>query len=576
MALAPACGRRRSCLLALAFARPFLRQAGPAGPRRRRAAADRRADRHQRQHAPRRPLAAGQGAGRGRCIAELPAGRSSWPSSPSTDRAGRCSASRESATLDPARRQAVALARLDAARADLGGDGPGPGARSTPWPRSRTWPTPSEKAGRMPRRIVLISDLQQGSRLDALGDFEWPSDVELELKTVADDGSNAGLQRLAEPVEAEPPRPTTAQRRVRVSTTPSPSRERFELLWTDDDGTGAGKPIDVYVPPGESRVVRVPRPPGRRRSAIAPAQGRHARRSTTRSTSPTSAGRRRPSSTSAPIAADDPDRACSITSSASSSTRPRRTRHVSIATPPTALDWRSIRNDPPPLVVLAAETTPQNVRRLREYVRGGGTVLYVVTAPGPGRDARRPWRVSPPVTSRKRPSRRDVMLGEIAFDHPLFAPFAGAAVQRLHQDPLLEASASSTRAALGDARVLARFENGDPAVIEKTVGQGAARRPGQRLEPGRQPARAVVQVRAADVGACSNATNPRPFDADEPPRARPGAAAGRGRRSPRGWSSHKPDGATVDDRAGSAIFDRDRSAGRLRGRRRPAGPRRSP
>ena len=37
----------------------------------------------------------------------------------------------------------------------------------------------SEKAGRMPRRIVLISDLQQGSRLDALGDIEWPSDVGL-------------------------------------------------------------------------------------------------------------------------------------------------------------------------------------------------------------------------------------------------------------------------------------------------------------------------------------------------------------------------------------------------------------
>ncbi len=58
----------------------------------------------------------------------------------------------------------------------------------------------SEKSGRMPRRIVLISDLQQGSRLDALGEFEWPSDVELDIKTVTDEASNAGLHRLADPV----------------------------------------------------------------------------------------------------------------------------------------------------------------------------------------------------------------------------------------------------------------------------------------------------------------------------------------------------------------------------------------
>jgi len=46
-----------------------------------------------------------------------------------------------------------------------------------------------EKTGRMPRKVVLISDLQQGCRLDALGNFEWPKDVELELKTVAAGGT---------------------------------------------------------------------------------------------------------------------------------------------------------------------------------------------------------------------------------------------------------------------------------------------------------------------------------------------------------------------------------------------------
>ncbi len=83
----------------------------------------------------------------------------------------------------------------------------------------------SEKAARMPRRVVLISDLAQGSRLDALGDFEWPSDVELDLKTVADTGSNAGLRACwPMPIEAEPGEPTLS-RRVRVVNNPGPARE---------------------------------------------------------------------------------------------------------------------------------------------------------------------------------------------------------------------------------------------------------------------------------------------------------------------------------------------------------------
>ena len=126
--------------------------------------------------------------------------------------------------IGDARSGAAAGRRQGAARspgADLG--------RRPTW--ARPWSTPSaaiedvadtsEKAGRMPRRIVLISDLQQGSRLDALGDFEWPSDVELDLKTVADTGSNAGLERLADPVEAEPAEADTRP--------PRPGRQRPRL-----------------------------------------------------------------------------------------------------------------------------------------------------------------------------------------------------------------------------------------------------------------------------------------------------------------------------------------------------------
>ena len=57
----------------------------------------------------------------------LPARPINWPSLPSTRRPGRCSSFHESATLDPARRQAVARATLDRLAPSWGGDEPGSG-----------------------------------------------------------------------------------------------------------------------------------------------------------------------------------------------------------------------------------------------------------------------------------------------------------------------------------------------------------------------------------------------------------------------------------------------------------------
>src|SRR5262249_32550142 len=78
-----------------------------------------------------------------------------------------------------------------------------------------------------------------------------------------------------------------------------------------------------------------------------------------------------------------------------------------------------------PLVVLGAETNAGNAGRLRRYVEGGGTVLAVLTAPGRLETLATVAGVPTPEVA-DAPDGRDVLLGEIAFDHPLFAAFAGA------------------------------------------------------------------------------------------------------------------------------------------------------
>ncbi len=136
-----------------------------------------------------------------------------------------------------------------------------------------------------------------------------------------------------------------ASRRVRVFNDPGSRHEKFELLWVDDKGAAAGKPIDVYVPPGESRVVRVPRPHGHCAAPIAPVEGdAHGFDNTLYF-----ADERRDEATVLYVGTDEATipPACSITSSASSSTLPGEACSIASQLASAALA-RGIRKIGPP------------------------------------------------------------------------------------------------------------------------------------------------------------------------------------------------------------------------------------
>ena len=112
------------------------------------------------------------------------------------------------------------------------------------------------------RRIVLYSDFQEGARLELLQGYEWPKEVQLVLEPVKPKSvGNAGLQLVAESNAAEIG--TNPVVRVRVSNSPDATKDRFQVGWLQSKGAEfAGKPIEVYVPAGQSRVVTVPTPVG--------------------------------------------------------------------------------------------------------------------------------------------------------------------------------------------------------------------------------------------------------------------------------------------------------------------------
>ncbi len=104
-------------------------------------------------------------------------------------------------------------------------------------------------------KIVLISDLQQGSNLKSLDAFAWPDEVNVEIHAVGPDGknrSNAGISLLGTGVSLD-----DGVLRVRVVNAPEAAKEKFELAWDGDDAARAAAaetPVEVpsEAPPADA------------------------------------------------------------------------------------------------------------------------------------------------------------------------------------------------------------------------------------------------------------------------------------------------------------------------------------
>jgi hypothetical protein len=173
----------------------------------------------------------------------------------------------------PSGRLALALGRLAATEPGWGDDHLGDALIRA---AETLTESDAEKKAAGPRQIFLISDLKAGSRLDSLQAFDWPKNIELRTDPVtARYPTNAGLQLVADAPDAD--RLARPGVRVRVSNAADSAREQFRVGWNRprpaDAGRGAADPargeggwpgdflgpaVDVYVPPGQSRVVAVP------------------------------------------------------------------------------------------------------------------------------------------------------------------------------------------------------------------------------------------------------------------------------------------------------------------------------
>ena len=101
------------------------------------------------------------------------------------------------------------------------------------------------------RRVVLITDFQQGSTLDELRSGKWPASVKLDLHIVRPlQSGNAGLSL----VEDE----RTGRTRVRITNSGDAALAKYRLQTFDAQGQPAGTPFTAEVGIGQRRTFLIP------------------------------------------------------------------------------------------------------------------------------------------------------------------------------------------------------------------------------------------------------------------------------------------------------------------------------
>ena len=311
------------------------------------------------------------------------------------------------------------------------------------------------------RQIVLISDLQRGSNIEALQAYEWPEQAKLTVKSISSRGTtNATLQRMTDrnrstSIDGNEPA------RIRVSNSPDATGERFQLRWADE-----GRPVDVYVPPGRSVVISAPAgtQAGTRQQLLLTGDDHDF--DNTLYVAPSV---RQPINI-VYLGDDDPNnpkdmlfyvrRAFEVDGPLAA--------QVSHHTNGRSIGLENIETAN--LVIVTGVVRAQTVASLRPYVESGRTILLVMKSDEIATTLSGLTGV-PDVEVPEANVDRYAMLARIEFDHPLLVPFADprfADFTRIH-------FWKHRRVDLGrvpGARVLAEFDSGDPAWFEVPVGRG--------------------------------------------------------------------------------------------------------
>lgn len=328
------------------------------------------------------------------------------------------------------------------------------------------------------RRLVVVSDFQEGANLSALQKVAWPEGVTMERKVIALEEADAGnltLELISGRGDEETELQTGASartdavRRVRVSSTRETQQTDFELGWENDEG---GVKVQGYLPPGGRRVMKMP-PRGLGEtgpSALLLSGDNHAFDNRVH------VAPEQPREVKVWIAAEALN---GLDEAASPGYYLKRVLQPTPALRPvlevlTRADWAKVNGTG--VVVNAGgggRMDEEEITAWQKVLSRGGLGIYVVD--GPGAESELKALTSGMTWTVKKAERQSqesyAMMGELDAKDELLTPFADARLRDFTKVRFWNHRVV-TVAEDKDVKVLGKFDNGDPALIAVRRGPG--------------------------------------------------------------------------------------------------------
>jgi hypothetical protein len=316
------------------------------------------------------------------------------------------------------------------------------------------------------RRVALISDLQRGSNLEGLLAYEWPERTELIVRAIPCRGTtNASLQLVtSRDYPASFGRGDLPD--IRVSNSPDADKDRFRLSWAAEAGADApGGTMDIYVPPGHSVVLRPPALPNRPAAAKLVLGGDDHDFDNALYLAP----RLQQQVNVLYVGSDDPNDTRQMLYYLRQVFGADEIRAARVISRPGSEPFGAGEVETAHLVIVADTLNQQNIPPLRRHLESGGTLLLVMRSAETralselaGMDG---------LDAQEAEVGTYAMLDRIEFSHPWLKPFSDPRFgdfTRIHFWKYRRIDI----AAWSQAKVLAWFDSGDPAWLELPVGTG--------------------------------------------------------------------------------------------------------
>lgn len=307
------------------------------------------------------------------------------------------------------------------------------------------------------RQVIVVSDMQDGATRDGLQSYEWPEQTFVEFRKVGGDAFTSAtlLRVMPEQDEAE-----TEATKVRVLNAASSDRDRFTVRWggaTSD----AEESVDFVVAPGSSRVLELPKQASAHdRLLLSGDDIAFDNAHFVTSPPPVQVAIHYIGSD----AVDDPEGLLFYLQRAF---QPREDRIVEITT---AVE--RLAGNRPNLLVVSAELTDAAASVVRDQIAQGGRAVFVLTSDKMVNSVAELIGgsvVASEGSGAEGP--QDRILGEIDFSDRLFAPFADPRFNDF-TDIRFWNAANVEIDEQESTQIVARFDDGGPAIWRRAIGDG--------------------------------------------------------------------------------------------------------